>query len=170
MWPDWVCGNQWLDIFLHPSWGQLWWVLTNFINFLILLLPLEVHLFHPLPISNALLLLGMVFVIPLQRFHYLLSFLLELWFQWKFYLVQTELYSFNNSVSFLSKCCFSLWWGGLNVSGTTFSAIILSVVILCIIGASGFPGDCGFSSSISSIDGSRWPTYSPLLNLISLLV
>ena len=74
-----------------------------------------------------------------------------------------ESYSFNNSVSFVSICCFSLWQGALKMSGLTFSAIILFVVILCIVGAPGFAGDCGFSSSITSMVGSRWPTYSPLL-------
>ena len=60
-------------------------------------------------------------------------------------------YSFSSSVGFVSIFCFSLWWGGLKMSGLTFSATVLSVVILCIVGASGFAGHCGFSSSITSM-------------------
>ena len=47
-----------------------------------------------------------------------------------------------------------------------FSVIILSVVILCIVDASGFAEDCG----ISSMGGSRCPTYSPSLNVMCFLV
>ena len=79
----------------------------------------------------------MVFVILVQCFLYLLSFLLEVWFQWKSHLVQTESYSFNNAVCPVSICCFSLWWGGLKVSSSTFSNVIFSVVMLCVVSASG---------------------------------
>ena len=58
----------------------------------------------------------MAFVILVQRFWYLLSPLSEVWFQWWFHLWQTELYSFNSSMSFVSIFCFSLWYGGLKVS------------------------------------------------------
>ena len=77
-----------------------------------------------------------------------------------------ELYSFSGSVSLVSTFCFSIWWGGLKVSSSTFSAVILYVVILCIVGASGCAGDCG----ISSLGGFIYPTYCPLLNVICLLV
>ena len=52
------------------------------------------------------------------------------------------------------------------MSSSTFSVVILSVVILCIISASGISVDCGISSMVSS----RGPMYSPLLNVICLLV
>ena len=55
-----------------------------------LLLPLEVYLFHPRPIGIASSLLGMASVIPAQSFLYPLPFLLEVWFQWKSHLVQTK--------------------------------------------------------------------------------
>ena len=161
-----MCGNQLLDVFLHHLWRQLWWVLTNLINFLILLLPLGVYLFHPWPICNALLLSGMAFVILVQRFLYLLSVLSEVWFQWRFHLVHWESYSFSNSVSLVSIFCLNLWQGGLKVSGSAFSAVILSVEILCIVGASGISVYCGISSMV----GSRRPMYSLLLNVICLLV
>ena len=47
-------------------------------------------LVYPWPIGNASLLLGMAFVILVQRFLYLLSVLSEVWFLWKFHFVQTE--------------------------------------------------------------------------------
>ena len=66
-------------------------------------------------------------------------------------------YSFNNAVSLASICCFSLWWGGLKVSSSTFSNVIFSVVMLCVVGASGLSVVLGISLMV----GSRWPTYSP---------
>ena len=82
-----------------------------------------------------------------------------------------ESYYFNNAVSFASMCCFSLWRVGLKMSSSTCSAIIHCVVILCIVGVSGFAQECGFFlSSISPRVGSRCPTYSPLLNVIYILV
>ena len=52
------------------------------------------------------------------------------------------------------------------MSDLTFSASILSMVVLCIVSASEFAEDC----DISSMCGSRCPTYSPLLNVMCLLV
>ena len=40
------------------------------------------------------------------------------------------------------------------------------MVILCIVGASGFSVVCGILSMV----GSRWPRYSPLLNVTCLLL
>ena len=69
-------------------------------------------------------------------------------------------------MSFVSILCFSLCQDGLKVSSSTFSAVILSVLILCAVGASEFSVDCGISSMV----GSRQPTFSPLLKMICLLV
>ena len=77
-----------------------------------------------------------------------------------------ELYSYSSSMSFVLIFYFSLWQGGLKVSRWTLFVIILYMVILCIVGASGFAEVCG----ISSMGGSRCPTYSPLLNVICFLV
>ena len=51
-----------------------------------------------------------------------------------------ELYFFSSSMSFVLIFCFCLWCGGLQVSSLTFSAIILSMVILYVVGESGFAG------------------------------
>ena len=77
--------------------------------------------------------------------------------------INWESYSFNNVVSLVSTCCFNLWWGGLKVSSSSFSNVILWVVILWTVGVSVVWG-------ISSMVGSRWPTYSPLLKAMCLLV
>ena len=52
------------------------------------------------------------------------------------------------------------------MSGSTFSDVIFSVVMLYIVGASGLSAVL----DISSMVGSRWPTCSPLLKVICLLV
>ena len=75
-----------------------------------------------------------------------------------------ESYSFSISPSFVSIFYFSLWCGGLKVSGLTFSAIILSRAMLCVVCEPGFTGDCG----ILSMGGSICPMYSPLLNVMCL--
>ena len=58
------------------------------------------------------------------------------------------------------------------VSGSIWSAIICWVVILFVVWASGLAlkNVDLFSSSMSYMVGSRCPTYSPLLNVICLLV
>ena len=72
-------------------------------------------------------------------------------------------FSFNTWFEFVT------WW--LNASGSTCSDIILWVVILFAVLASGFAWKCRFfSSSMSPMVGSRCPTYSPLLNVMCLLL
>ena len=161
-----MCSSQWLDIFLHCPWEQLWWVLTNLIDFLVLLSPLGVCLFHSWPICNVSLLLGM-FVVKLVQVPVAIVISVKGVVPMEVSsCANCESCSFSSSVSFVSIFYFSLWWGGLKVSGSTFSAIILSMVILCIVAASLFAEDC----NIASMGGSRCPTYSPLLNVMCLLV
>ena len=75
-----VHSSWWLDVSLHCPWEQLWWVLTSLIDSLILLSLAGACYFHPWPICSVSLLLGMAFVIMVQRFWYVLSSLLEMWF------------------------------------------------------------------------------------------
>ena len=160
MWPYWVHSSQWLDVFLHHLWGQQWWVLTNLIDFLILLFLLEVYLFHPWPTDSASLLLGMAFVILVQMFLYLLSFLSEVSFQWKFHVVQTgshiPLVVLYALFQYVALAYDGVVWKCLALP----SLLSFFVVILCLVGASRFSVIC----AISSMVGSRWPSYSPFLN------
>ena len=102
----------------------------------------------------------MAFLILVQRFLYLLSSLSEVWFWLWFHLGQTE--SFIPLV--IPQVLF--WYCVLAYDvvvckclGLTFSALFLSMVILCVVGEAGFAGDCG----ISSKGGSKYPVYSPVL-------
>ena len=80
--------------------------------------------------------------------------------------VNWDLYFFNSSSSFVSIYFLQLWCGGLKVSGSTFIAIFLSVVILWAASDPESSGIC----CMSSISRSRCPKYSPLLKVMCLLV
>ena len=114
-------------------------------------------LFHPWPICSVSSLLGMAFVILVQRFQYLLSSLSKVWFQWQFHLRQTE------SCNPLAVPQVLFQYFVLAYDMVVWKYLVLSVAILCVVEKSGFVG-------ISSMGGSRCPTYSYLLNLMCLLV
>ena len=145
-------------------------MLTNGINFLGLLSQLGVYLFHPWPICNVSLLLGMAFVILVQRFPLSIVISVRGLVQIEVsYCANRESNSFSSPLSFVSIFCSSLWQGGLKVSGITFSAVILSVVILYIVCSSGISVDCDISLWVD-LDGLCilfcWTCYAYWCNLI----